>query len=753
MNFIEKVFKYSLLVILILNVNISFAFSYVNIPNEINLNISWKALKEYIYYIESIKREFHINPIPKKYKKKFKAKIYFKNDENILQIYPAKVRITGDIKDHIDVHNNLSSFKVELVNGHIKNITKFRLLIDRKSYNDEIFWSILIRELGFPSNYMKNIKSSINGLPERHYFFQETYAKELIERVGFRNSPIIEMDDRELFHLERLKEKCYYVSYEGFKANSKCIKKIDNQLKKIDQYKIENKSFITNSLTAQIAYKGIVERNKLDIFLEIINNEHDYLISSHKKTFLNLKKKISILKNYKNFNQFNKISEMYAKHSLNNFNLKLLYEPMYNELIPVNWDSNVNLEDQCIKKNINYESKYKNNFLLNEIFDKIETEYFKVTNDVSLQSERKCLIELYFNDKNLVYEKHDKNLLLLDNNEKEILKEILINKTKNKLPIVILDSDFQGGKICDKFTCKELDFSQIKNTISGDFTYFDNEKNKIFPYLYLGTELKEKNYFSLSIPNNDKKFSISVNENETTYLKINKDNSLMELNIFLKDPKTSKVVIYDSDLFDLQINVKINNIDAKDKNNFQENRHDERLLTGCFTAINTTFFNTKINVQNAECEDALNLLRSSGFISEISINNSKFDALDVDNSKIKFKDIKIDSALNDCVDFSYGIYSIETLNVKNCHDKGISVGEKSEVIINNYFSKKTKMSFASKDSSILTLYEFKTDLNINNDCGELYKKKQEFNGGSLILNNEIQCRIKSDEFSKIYNNF
>ena len=227
----------------------------------------------------------------------------------------------------------------------------------------------------------------------------------------------------------------------------------------------------------------------------------------------------------------------------------------------------------------------------------------------------------------------------------------------------------------------------------------------------------------------------------------------MELNIFLKDPKTSKVVIYDSDLFDLQINVKINNIDAKDKNNFQENRHDERLLTGCFTAINTTFFNTKINVQNAECEDALNLLRSSGFISEISINNSKFDALDVDNSKIKFKDIKIDSALNDCVDFSYGIYSIETLNVKNCHDKGISVGEKSEVIINNYISKKTKISFASKDSSILTLYEFKTDLNINNDCGELYKKKQEFNGGSLILNNEIQCRIKSDEFSKIYNNF
>ena len=753
MNFIKKIFKYSLLIILILNVNISFAISYVNIPNEINLNISWKALKEYMYHIESIKRGFHTSPIAKKYKKKFKAKIYFKNDENILQIYPAKVRITGDVQDHIDTDNNLSSFKVELVNGHINNITKFRLLIDDKHYNNEIFWSILIRELGFPSNYMKNIKSSVNGLPERHYFFQEVYAKELIERVGFRNSPIIEMDDREFFHLKGLKEKCYYVSYEGFKANNECIKKIDNRLKKIDQYKIENKSFITNRLTAQIAYKGIVERNKLDIFLEIINDKHDYLISSHEKTFLNLKKKILKLKTYKNFNQFSKISEMYAKHSLNNYNLKLLYEPMYNELIPVNWDSNVKLEDQCIKNNIDYELKYKNNFLLNEIFDKIESEYFKVTNDVSLQSERKCLIELYFNDKNLVYEKRDKNLLLLDSNEKEILKEILINKTKNKLPIVILDSDFQGGKICDKSACKKLNFSQIKNTISGDFTYFDNEKNKIFPYLYLGTELEEKNYFSLSISNNKNFFSVNVNENETAYLQINKDNSLRKLNIFLKDPKTSKVVIYDSDLFDLQINVKINNIDTKDKNNFQENRHDERLLTGCLTAINTNFFNTKINVQNAKCEDALNLLRSSGFISEISINNSKFDALDVDNSKIEFKDIKIDLALNDCVDFSYGIYSIETLNVKNCHDKGISVGEKSEVIINNYFSKKTKISFASKDSSILTLYEFKTDLNTKNDCGELYKKKQEFDGGSLILNKEIQCRIKSDEFSKIYNNF
>ena len=48
-------------------------------------------------------------------------------------------------------------------------------------------------------------------------------------------------------------------------------------------------------------------------------------------------------------------------------------------------------------------------------------------------------------------------------------------------------------------------------------------------------------------------------------------------------------------------------------------------------------------------------------------------------SNIKFNNITVSNALNDCVDFSSGNYSIENLQLNKCGDKGLSVGEKSLV--------------------------------------------------------------------------
>ena len=100
--------------------------------------------------------------------------------------------------------------------------------------------------------------------------------------------------------------------------------------------------------------------------------------------------------------------------------------------------------------------------------------------------------------------------------------------------------------------------------------------------------------------------------------------------------------------------------------------------------INTSVKNLSINVSNSTCEDAVNFINSSGVLNTVFINDSISDALDVDFSDLKFKEIKIKSAKNDCVDVSYGNYKIEKLYSEKCGDKALSVGEKSDLYLNKF---------------------------------------------------------------------
>ena len=73
--------------------------------------------------------------------------------------------------------------------------------------------------------------------------------------------------------------------------------------------------------------------------------------------------------------------------------------------------------------------------------------------------------------------------------------------------------------------------------------------------------------------------------------------------------------------------------------------------------------------------------------------------MDADFSNLEFKNININKANNDCIDFSFGNYRINEANVKNCGDKSVSVGEKSNVNINLIDISNSKNGVVSKDSS------------------------------------------------------
>ena len=85
-------------------------------------------------------------------------------------------------------------------------------------------------------------------------------------------------------------------------------------------------------------------------------------------------------------------------------------------------------------------------------------------------------------------------------------------------------------------------------------------------------------------------------------------------------------------------------------------------MTGCVNIYNSTLNKVSISIRNSKCEDGLNIVRSSGTVESLYINDSLFDGADFDYSKITLNNIEIINSLNDCIDVSKGSYLFEILN-------------------------------------------------------------------------------------------
>ena len=84
------------------------------------------------------------------------------------------------------------------------------------------------------------------------------------------------------------------------------------------------------------------------------------------------------------------------------------------------------------------------------------------------------------------------------------------------------------------------------------------------------------------------------------------------------------------------------------------------------------------------------------------------------------------------MDLSGGNYELYELNLSECGDKALSVGEKSFVKLENFNVLKSTIGLSSKDSSITSIKNAKIE---NTEiCIEAKRKKQEFSGGIINLN-------------------
>jgi hypothetical protein len=660
--------------------------------------------------------DFIINDAYKKYYKS-KVKINY-NKSNITCEFDAKVKITGDGYWHLDwdVGKPFVSVQVKLVDGNINNIVNFKLLLPKSRASDnEIFITSLLRYLNFlaPRTFYTNAK--INGVNKK-YIFQEDLNKELLESNSLVEGPIIEGDER--FTIEKkFKGKNFYPFSISRISNHKYIKgDLPKMNKSLEAITLMNKIYIQSHLS----YPNSIE--KLNINPQIEND----LFSEDFNTYESL------------------IYAMDADHGQSHDDRRFYYDPINNYFLPIYYDGKPGILNYKInrlsgKKNLDYITNVLKNSISQEavkgsgeaiqLIKNIENEkVLKIINQNGLKMTKKEFSNL-------------KDIII---NRLEIIKDIKLKKIKFK----ILDSYFEKFKnekdlvnlvfanknqieICniDLSDCKKkiIDYENVRYLYAQSFNFLKDKDDKIF--LFIG---KNKSYHEKVRDKKFVKYKINKNFNikHNNKIKFNIDYKNKILDIFQKD-SYGRAIIFGDKVNGWNINFFGSKID--DRMHAKRNYSN---LTGCLTFVDIKFTNVNLFAENTKCEDAINLIRTDGYIDKINIQNNIYDGLDMDFSNLSIDNVTIDNAKNDCVDLSFGKYKIQESKLTKCGDKGVSVGEKSNAFLKNITISDSNIGIASKDSSFVEV----NNSNIHNTkiCLSAYRKKQEFNSATIKINN-LHC--------------
>lgn len=655
--------------------------------------------------------------IRERYKKKFIGSIFFK-DKKLLKCYgPIKVRISGDSKEHIEINGDeiYSSIDVRLLQDNLHGVVKFKLFIPKTRNGDsEVITATILQELGYLSPRTRNIKVQVNKT-NHNMIFQEKAAKELFEHNKLRESAIVESNESLLWQLR--------TRGLGRSFNSLLFPKIlnSNWLKKSELNKkvsLKALDILSNAIHESWHDKDEEENSFSDLILSNGNTFNEGKLSSYR---------IHIL-------------SMGAYHSLINHNRRFYYDAFNETLIPIYYDGNSKVIDYSkseLEKDLDLINAYN---MLREIsIEDINTALKELS---LLKTERlKILLDargVYISEIKLeqILKNIKNNINFLKNNlvdfqqiswGRDPLKKYV--NYKNNYGIAF-SKEGNLFNMCNMkiSTCKNiyLNFEDSSKILSEKLNFEELD------YFYYGKEYKYFNNPKLIISNKKDETRFNINKikiqtiGKTTY-DFDEQNKVINIKTFHPN---DRIVIYESDLNGWTLNLVALNNDSE-KINHLANRYDENLLTGILNIQDSTLNKVTIKIDGGKAEDSLNIIRSKGNIDFIEVINSYQDAVDFDFSDLEIATIFIKNAGNDCLDFSLGNYKIKHIKAYNCFDKGISVGEKSKVLIDNIFLESSNINLVSKDSS--ELYVKEADFKNYNLCAAVYRKKQEFSGAFLEI--------------------
>ena len=660
------------------------------------------------------------NSIASNLKKRFYAKVIVHYSFGICK-YKARIRQHGNQKDHISLTHNgkvVRSLDVHLKTGNIMGIVNFKLLLPKtRRGKNEILAALILKKSGFISPETFDVVTEVNNVKSK-MLFQEKSEKELLEKNFKRESAIFEGDQSLLWS---------YKNYKNFELEPLSLAKMVN-----------NKWFLKGPVSQKISLSAF---SKLQLsYLNYANNIEKNIYSLIDPN----KDKNEIFPNF-----YFTLLAMNGFHALRPHNRKYYYNPFSTYFEPIYYDGMIKFDDlnqNPFRHNLDkilsiafkkpLDSNFLNKLILIAKSKNLKEEFFK-------------RIEYDYVDKEIFYEKSILHYLSNINKLNEIIKDnvnLFENEKNFSKKLEIYQSFQQKKKISQEIV------SSIKFIDENYFVRFKSGNVK---------ELNEKKISKLLSKNIiDKKRAVLLSvdnqiEDINNYSRIVKNfngeiktSKGVRINVF-KNDKTIEFIQSNKDDWILIDNAKISNWNIKligipnDKDTSNENNQNfnEYGLTGCLTFYNSNFFNVNFEIENGKCEDSLNIISSTGQINDIIVKNAYKDAVDIDFSNITIINSKIINSGNDCLDFSAGNYFLKKVNVRRCGDKGVSIGEKSNINIDELNVGFSKIGISSKDFSKTKLQTAKiidTEL-----CAEVKHKKQEFGGAYMIIY-RLNCDAKLD---------
>ena len=728
--------------------NLNYELSLVNI--EINDYKKWQ-----VNNLRILTNNTHF--IPSKFKKKFLSKVKFLYNNNSSCTFNAKIRVHGDLKDHILYKDGkvFQSLDVHLIDGHINNITKFKLFLEgtRGNYKEEIFMTELLRKLGYLSPRTKKVSVKLNN-ENLNMLFQEKTTKEFLEFNKRREGPILEADEKYMMRFASKIQNNPNINWPKVFEQFKLGQKIQLSKQTNSNWSVKNYYFLKNSFDA-VNKLNFVYLNHLKLMSDL---KDDYSILNITLSNELLAQKSEIYE--KKLNIYNiLILAANGQHALYANNRKFYWNSFDQYFEPIYYDGNFKINQKPEKTNLLFDENFKNSFEdLSILIDNLDKEeFFKsiIQNNPSfnkdeiveyfsnLENNINYLKKIYDNEKskyspNINYKYNELTEIFFDNLENQKIDIKLVSlipqKKKEKLNFMVCNLNLEDCQ-------KNINFSKenLKQLLESKLKI--NNHN----YQFLQPEIPSQNLYKKILLNDEFFEKVSFFIDKESFYSFDKKKKVFEVfqgneksRAFFKDGKINDVTIRFHG-----INQQLDNIIL--------NQYDYNTLTGCLSFININFSKTNLETQNSNCEDGINILVSNGVLNTLNVNDSSFDGVDIDFSDLDIKKVNVTNALNDCIDLSGGNYNVKDLNLSNCGDKGVSVGEQSTIKAKNINIQNVDIGIASKDTSYTEIN--KANITNAKKCLTAYKKKQEFNGAHILVK-DLSCKnfktkTHADQFSSI----
>lgn len=705
--------------------------SDINTITKLNVEIakSRKWAKNGINIVSS--RE---NFIKKKYKKKYKATVTVTYPFGDCA-YSAEVRQSGDFKDHISFKKGaiFQSLDVSLEQGNIANVTRFKLLIPRTRHLIyELMGANLLSAMGYLSPRTGYVKVTQNGVPGP-MIFQETPSKELLERNHRREGPIFEGDEAFIWD---------WGSYENFELSS------------ISLARIINKNWVEkgpSSLMIALSSLSMVQAMYMDHAENDGNSEE-----TEKKTVLDFRyfanKSSKAWDFFVEYDLFLIASK--GTHALRAHNRKFYWNELNSTLEPIYYDGGFLPE--------RFNSFYDTNNLKTDNDMAMYQEMVKPRHIHSLLQKLAAIDRESFAhtlslslDKEAALEETNKFMSRIEKNLKIILSEIkdpqedidsiaglpsLLSKQTlaehyktryfNFLPngqtvyvkSVAPDAKYAVVETCDKNHCvtERMALPELITIMRG-------KKSPEKPIVFIGSDTTHKRQTDIT-----SLAALGLDIRHTKGASVSYDAATRH--VYLKQGAGEDWFLIKQAKLD-NVTIELQGMPALSATppDDSQQRFNDYGLTGCLTFYDVQFNDAKIIASKGECEDSVNIVRGTGSIKNMVIHKAYADAFDADFSTLTLRQVTVKDAGNDCIDVSSGDYNITDARVTNCNDKGVSVGEGSIVKADHIVIQSAFLGISSKDSSMATI-----DIMEGRDIDitlQAYRKKEEFFGGSVVVNN------------------